>query len=273
MPAKKPKKKVVLSLEDEIINFVRAVEAVSPTHPLWKGEGVDVGRQQLTATDGQCRQVNKIGKKHGCHTCLTRVATDKNQPWIGDHQPPTSLSAKERAALGLAVAVYDGTVKLFPQCDVCSVTQAVTVKRIQAEILRGLQPNLNALGKRLLGIQKPKHTHSIYASSPKVSDAEGQSIQRLGIVHGCHSCGSRYPKDSYHADHCPPVCYTYSHVIRILQYAKDNIDELSDIKITQSFELRPQCPRCSHEQGGKMSKIARWSKTLAQRMNITVYRV
>ena len=72
----------------------------------------------------------------------------------------------------------------------------------------------------------------------------------------------RVPKDAYHADHCPSVCYTYSHVVGIFRYAKRNVAELSKITITQNFVLKPQCPRCSHTQGGQMKEIKSWSKSL-----------
>jgi hypothetical protein len=166
---------------------------------------------------------------------------------------------------------YDGTVVLRPQCDVCSLSQAATVKRVNAEAAKGEKPDLNALGERLLGVGNPKHGHSLPASSSRVSPAEGNLVQTLGTRHGCHSCGTRFPASGYHADHCPPVCYTYSHVIKILEYAKKNVKSLDDVEIPQDFELRPQCPRCSHEQGGKMQAIARWGKELARKLNITVY--
>lgn len=274
MPKMKTEKKPLAfdPLHWEILKFVQMVMSISPTDPDWKGKGVAVTLMQMVASDSQREAVNDIGKLHGCHSCLTPVATDKNQPWIGDHQPPTELSAKARKALGLAEApVYDGSVKLRPQCDVCSVSQAATVKRINAEVAGGKEPNLNALGKRLLGVAKPKHDECINASSAKVSPAEGDSIQRLGEVHGCHSCGTYCPKDAYHADHCPPYCYTRSHVIKILKYAQKNVKSLDKLEIPTEFELRPQCPRCSHEQGGKLREVAGWAKRLAEALGITVY--
>lgn len=262
----------VSTLEDHIIAFVEDVQAVSPTHRRWKGYGVAATRMQMVATDSQREEVNDIGKLHGCHSCLTKVDTDKNQPWIGDHQPPTELSGRARTALGLPDEIYDGTVKLRPQCDVCSISQAPTVKRINTEVASAAVPNLNALGRLLLGTVAPKHAHCINASSSRVSASEGLAIQRLGEVHGCHSCKTLYPKDAYHADHCPAVCYTFSHVIAILQYAKDNVTGCRKIAIGQTFELRPQCPSCSHEQGGKMNELHKRSTMLAKRLGIPVLR-
>lgn len=262
----------VSTIDDDIIAFVEDVQAVSPTHRRWKGYGVAATRMQMVATESQREEVNGIGALHGCHSCLTMVDTDKNQPWIGDHQPPTELSARARTALGLPGEVYDGTVKLRPQCDVCSVSQAGTVKRINTEVAGGAAPNLNALGNRLLGVTAPLHRRCIDASSARVSAPEGLAIQRLGEAHGCHSCKSLYPKDAYHADHCPAVCYTFSHVVAILQHARDNVTGCRKIAVGQNFELRPQCPRCSHEQGGKMNELHKRSTRLAKRLGIPVLR-
>lgn len=258
-------------LHREIIEFVQAVGDIAPTHDDWTGKGVAVTRMDMKASKSQREEVNMIGETHGCHSCLTKVDTDKNQPWIGDHSPPTGLTPKARAVLGLPDEAYDGTVKLRPQCDSCSIAQANTVARINEEVRQGLKPDLNKFGERLLGVIPSKHNKCINASGAKVKPPEGESIQRLGTIYGCHSCGTRYPKDIYHADHCPPVCYTYSHVIRILKYADENIPALKGISIHQDFELRPQCPRCSHEQGGKMKHVADWSKELAKKIGITVY--
>jgi hypothetical protein len=83
-------------LHKKIIQFVEAVQAISPTDPEWKGVGVKVNRMDMTATDSQRTLVDSIGQNHGCHSCLTKVKSDKNQPWIGDHQPPTELNATAR---------------------------------------------------------------------------------------------------------------------------------------------------------------------------------
>jgi hypothetical protein len=38
-----------------------------------------------------------------------------------------------------------------------------------------------------------------------VTQPEGLAIQKEGIAKGCHSCGSRIPSHTYHADHLPPA--------------------------------------------------------------------
>lgn len=264
-----------LPLEEQVELFIEEVARVSPTVGTWSGgKGVHVGRMRMKATESQIEAVNRLGAIHGCHSCGCKVETDKNQPWIGDHQPPTELSKNARRALGLPATIdYDAEeVRLLPQCDECSRAQAVTVKRVNKEVAEGEDPDLNGYGKRLFGIGKQHHTHSIPATGSKVSPAQGYSIQNLGTLHGCHSCNSRYPKDSYHADHNPPVCYTFSHVINILRWAKKNIDKYKDLDIRQDFHLLPQCPRCSHEQGGRMRALSTRATELARKMGFTVYR-
>lgn len=255
----------------EILRFIAEVEAVSPTHPDWKGAGIEANRMELAATESQRKEVNEIGAIHGCHSCLSDVSTDPDQPWIGDHSPPTALSPAARKALNLPDVLYDGTIQLRPQCDACSATQSSLVKRVNSEVAQGLKPNLNKLGEILLGIKPGKHAKGVNATGATVSPAQGDSIQRLGGQYGCHSCGEKFAKDYYHADHNPPVCYTYSHVIAILKYARDNIKACKHIEVSQDFVLKPQCPRCSHEQGGKMRGLSDEARDLAQRMGLAVY--
>lgn len=255
-------------LEKKVMKFISEVASVSPTNSNWKGTDVDCGFNQFKATRAQRDEVNFIGAIHGCHSCLTKVDTDRNQPWIGDHQPPTNLKSSVRQHAGLPENKYDGTVRLYPQCDECS--------REQSGLVNGLNGGtvdidaLDALELSIIGVSLPPDNPKMYvnATSEKVHESQGLSIQRLGTVHGCHSCQTKFPKDIYHADHNPPICYTYSHVQKILQWASN---KGFAVEIPTSFVLRPQCPRCSHAQGGAMKKLKETSKYLATELNIPTY--
>lgn len=261
------------SLEVRVLALLKDVHGLSPTRPEWKGKDVDATWMDFRTTKAQRAEVN-ADRAARCHTCLTDVATDRDQPWIGDHQPPTELSAAARQALGLAALGYGGAVRLFPQCDHCSRTQASLVKRVNRCVAAGTPVVLSASEHNLLRTAQaaPSHGQGIDASSASVSPAQGYLIQGLGTQHGCHSCDARCPKDNYHADHSPPVAYTYSHVISLIRWARTNIRGHDQYKrIPASFVLRPQCPRCSHEQGGKMAAIAARAKELAIEAGFAVY--
>ncbi|MCY2992071.1 MAG: hypothetical protein NTY19_29955 [Planctomycetota bacterium] len=264
-------------LHKAIREFVETLQTVSQSCDGWGGKGVTGRWMEKNAETGHRADVNAFGAKHGCHTCKSFVLTDPNQPWIGDHQPPTGLTLKSRLKLGLPeVAVYDGSVRLRPQCDSCSRKQATAIKRINARAEAGTlkMTDLTEEERHLVGLAPPfSHGFGLYrdvmATNATVNATQGRAIQDLGVLNGCHSCPSWFPADAYHADHCPPFCCTKSWVCSIIEYA--NQHALSDMKIPTEFELRPQCPRCSHEQGGKMKNLDQRARAIAQKLDITVY--
>jgi hypothetical protein len=43
-------------------------------------------------TASEQREINRIGKEHGCHTCGSKDPGTKSGNFVGDHQPPTKLT-------------------------------------------------------------------------------------------------------------------------------------------------------------------------------------
>ncbi|MBV6815769.1 hypothetical protein ACE15N_20205 [Xanthomonas campestris pv. passiflorae] len=231
------------------------------TDPQWTG----VSQNQIKSSINKffadaeiTKQVNIVGYLHGCHTCKTKTATDKDQPWVGDHNPPTNLIHSVRANIGLGGVVGFGL--LFPQCHQCSHRQANIVQFLNngGAYDAGMHANF-------VGLQH-HHNQSIPATSANVSENEGRSVQQLGISYGCHSCGTKYPSANYDADHSPPVLTTYTHFRTLMKL--NNGTYGSD----EEFFFRPQCKRCSTAQGGKCSSLAREAKDLAEILGITVLR-
>jgi hypothetical protein len=108
---------------------------------------------------------------------------------------------------------------------------------------------------------------AIRSSGPKVSTPEGFQIQQLGMRNGCHSDPSHlYPADKYHADHIWPQELCTSYMEAVLNHLN-----LLQHKPTQQ-ELRPQCPRCSGNQGGKLKQIADYAQQYAAQNNIVFYK-
>jgi hypothetical protein len=47
---------------------------------------------------------------------------------------------------------------------------------------------------------------------------------------------------------------------------------IEDIDFDNKLEVRPQCPRCSHRQGGNMSTITKVALAYAKRNGVVVYK-
>ena len=65
------------------------------SHHKWESEDPPllIKRNQFNLTPAMREGAQWIGLKSGCHTCRTHIEIDGDQPWIGDHNPPTKLNA------------------------------------------------------------------------------------------------------------------------------------------------------------------------------------
>merc|ERR1712060_382902 len=95
-------------------------------------------------TPSNLKEIQKFGKKYGCHTCGTKNRVDiitnnsenNSQIFIGDHQPPRAL------VRDIAWPFKDSerkikekldSAKLYPQCNQCSLRQAANVRLVLKE--------------------------------------------------------------------------------------------------------------------------------------------
>jgi hypothetical protein len=256
-------------LEDEI--------ASNESHPLWGGRGIVVRFNQFSLTPKMKADVNEIGRQYGCHTCNTRLENDRDQPWIGDHFPPTELKGHARKALAelSGDTSFTGSSQvLFPQCHACSGQQSALVRKLNtmnySDILRWLRADENELSDALHltsgWTRMQKGQTCIPASGPIVSAVEGQRIQIIGAEKGCHS----HPDHDvaalvYHADHTWPQEFCTSYMDAVMK-------RLNIGNRPAQQELRPQCSRCSGNQGGKLSQIAKKALAYATDNGITFYK-
>lgn len=254
--------------KEDLKRLIEAELARNKTKSGWGGTGVEISLTQFSLTPQQRQQVQDIGNAHGCHTCGTRIGLDPDQPWIGDHYPPTNLPEKMKDGL-----IWDEVVRLRPQCDDCSNKQAGIVYKLRrSKKLKDLSDDeLKLVGcHKYMGgphfcVLKPAKNTSIVSNGPTVSASEGLAIQTLGGKLGCHTCGARFPRAIYHADHAFPqeFCTNYMEVL---------FDHLG-LPWPTKFELRPQCPRCSGNQGGNMRWIAEEAVAYARDvLGIPVYK-
>lgn len=244
----------------------------------WKGKGVVISFNQFSLTSKMKSDCNEQGTAFGCHTCPSHVEIDKDQPWVGDHFPPTELKDYARAALdklfGTKLLVSTKKQILRPQCNDCSNQQAALVRKLNnmtaSEIMKWLEKDEAELQWVLCliqGVEPPNNGNCIMASGAKVSDSEGKAIQLLGVRDGCHSDPThKYPVTKYHADHTWPQEFCTNYMDQVME-------KLGLIKYKpKQQELRPQCPRCSGNQGGKLSQISKLALAFAEANNITFYK-
>lgn len=218
--------------------------------PGWRGDQTSIARHENPVSKDNKRKVRIQGNKHGCHTCLTKIAIDHTQPWIGDHIPPTALPEQFKDMLRDNYPRMSRGTVLYPQCDSCATEQSSLVRAIQAETAMQWTARISAMAntkaERLLTGGRRHVGNSTIATGPAVSKGQSQDIQALGRKKGCHSCGTDLPALKYHADHCPPVVMHMPTVDAIC--AELEID-------LPAYAAKPQCPKCSHQQGGRMSSI------------------
>ena len=244
----------------------------------WGGQGVVIRFNQFSLTPKMKSETNEQGFIHGCHTCDSHLEIDSDQPWVGDHFPPSELRKHARGALD---AVFGGslcsskTQVLRPQCNDCSNRQAALVRRLNTmtanAIVEWLTKDTGECFDVLClirGVDEPKiGKNCIQASGPTVTAEQGKWIQLLGIRDGCHSDPSHtVPATIYHADHTWPQEFCTNYMESILKAMG-----LLKYKPAQQ-ELRPQCPRCSGGQGGKLSQISKVAKVYAKQNGIVSYK-
>jgi hypothetical protein len=253
--------------------FIKSLQGeTGTTLPNWPGRNL-ANPPVASVTDVHAHShlhdaAQALGESHGCHSCLTQIANDKDQPWGADHTPPTGLSPGAREALGFPEEQYGGarSVKLYPQCNACQARQPEVIRRLNAD-----PANLKECDEKLIGLLHHKRgAGSVNASGRGVSTIESLLVKDLGKRDGCHSCGTQFPASTWHADHDPPTICAFSHVITLQKiYAK--VFEKSYTEPTH-YHLRPQCPRCSASQGGRSSALARRARELAELIGIKVLR-
>ena len=250
---------------------------LNQTHRGWIGKTkkirgkllrVRIRANQFKALPHHKETVNQMGRIFGCHTCLTHAHRDRNQPWIGDHIPPTELKEGVRDWICEQKGRSKGTQVLFPQCHRCSSQQAAKVRFLNS--LTTEEAKLRIQGDQNLYnlVVSPKTIttkNCIPATGRRVSVPEGKKIQKIGVRDGCHSCGTLYPAPDYDADHIIPVEFCTSYMPKVLKSIGYRLTD-------DDYQLRPQCKRCSSHQGGKMSAIRKLGVEYARRKGIECYK-
>lgn len=216
--------------------------------------------------------IQQLGDSFGGHTCGTFIATDPNQPWTGDHLPPTELKDTLRQDVEKHLKIKRKAQYLAPQCTKCSSQQAALVKRLNSMSTQQARQYLNNHpDERNLIRSRDSHkfaigTNCIWATGSKVTQSQGRQIQQMGEKKGCHSCGGWYPASIYIADHIVPQEFVTTYMEQVFKAL--GITEID----WDNLELRPQCPRCSTRQGGNLSHITKQALDFAQSTGITVYK-
>lgn len=239
------------------------LEELEQTDPDWGGTAVEIGRYEDPVNSSLKELVQAEGADHGCHTCLEIVSLDTDQPWIGDHIPPTQLSSASLRALGYATPPKPAR-RLYAQCDRCAEKQSILVKRLNILAGKALEKEIATLSPKQMAMLKGGVGHkNVPSHGPRVSEAEGKHVQSIGVRDGCHCCGRPYPKRKYHADHCPPVLLHMPSAQKIMQAV--------GIPAPTAYYAKPQCPRCSHGQGGALSSLKVTLSKMADELGMPNY--
>jgi hypothetical protein len=257
--------------------------ASSSTSPKWKGgdRGVEVDENvyrfdkstiEYRYPDITTTINDELGKPYGCHTCNWKVEKDRDQPWVGDHIPPTELCPLAREILACATTTY-----LFPQCGDCAEKQSALVRKLnnmtRAELnafendLDESSPEYRLIngGKAPIEDDEDDDWNCVASTGSRVKPHQGLSIQGLGTRQYCHSCGSKYPVSRYIADHVFPKAFVTSGMKSLFLQL--------EIPWPTKFVLRPQCKRCSTNQGGHVGSIVTAAREYAKTLGIVIYEV
>jgi hypothetical protein len=76
-------------------------------------EWITAPRTNRKLTRAEQEEINRIGRKFGCHRCGTKIPGTKKGNYVGDHQIPTSLGVPTR---------------IYPHCLFCSNSQGGIVR-------------------------------------------------------------------------------------------------------------------------------------------------
>ena len=120
-PTWKPRPSLHETVEGEIAANNGARREAETRYRELQGMGIGPGRFAVESqpargsgrnwTAEEIRENNRIGRKHGCHTCGTRDPGQASGNFVRDHQHPNALILDGRAQ------------RIFPQCIVCSRKQ------------------------------------------------------------------------------------------------------------------------------------------------------
>jgi hypothetical protein len=151
------------------------------TNPDWPGDGykdgeVPIHSAQFKALPEHREAIQVAGKTYGCHTCLTKIAADRNQPWTGDHNPPTKLTLSTKEDL---FEDWDGETNLLAQCDTCSNLQASLVNKLN--VVEDPVTYLNTLSEVEQDIILGGRESKIAATRATVTPPQGLAIQKEGM--------------------------------------------------------------------------------------------
>lgn len=252
--------------------FIQAVEfEYNSSNPTWIANArssliyeVLTVSNRFGANATERAHIQNLGRAFGCHTCNRKIEHTITS-YIVDHIPPKQIMG-------------DGGIncryRYFAHCDKCASKQSDLVRRCcEARTTQyrryrdtvksvGRTPNAsdltNAKGElRRLGMTDitqrkllcgGRFKNSIPGRYGPPTQAERDQVNQIGRAHGCHSCGTKLPLSTYHADHCPPLEFGMTAWFPRLM-------EKLGHPMPLRWSFRPQCPDCSHKQGVRCRKL------------------
>lgn len=254
--------------------FIDAVEAeYNPSHPNWIAKihppllyEVSTVSNRFVASATERDHIQNLGRAYGCHTCDSMIEHTPPR-YIVDHIPPKEIMG------------FDGDrcqYRYFAHCDHCAAEQTALVRRCSMTFTpkdRKYRDAIRSVGRELtknrltnakvqlqaIGMMDPKQRkllcggrfeRSIPGRYGDLNKAERDRVNQIGRAYGCHSCSTRVPMSTYHADHCPPREFGMTAWFPALMQKLNH-------PMPQQWSFRPQCPDCSHKQGVRCRKLVK----------------
>lgn len=245
--------------------------------PLPNPRSVPCGRTDWVANATQRDLVQLMGAAYGCHTCNLFIAATP-QHFIVDHIPPRGFFP-DPCAPGISYLFY-------PHCDECAVEQAALVSGASVALVTKMRAWAGAPGAlaatrawlaghgytlRQIALLTGGAGPSVPGHGGIPSAADRRDINTLPGPISCHSCGRAQASFIYHADHNPPVEFGLTSWFGTLIDALPRPDATADAigaALGQAF-FRPQCPSCSHQQGGRCQALATQAAALMETVGRT----
>lgn len=236
---------------------------------------VPCGKSDWVANSTQRELVQNMGESYGCHTCNKPIVSTP-QNFIADHIPPRGIFNNP-----LEPRI---TYRFYAHCDFCAnkqATQVVSANAIPAvkQEMRNWagDPHRTTAMREFLKVNgySDYNIHLLtgkhdapsmpgHGNAPRDSDRAG--VNALAPTVTCHSCGRGQASYFYHADHNPPVEFAMTHWFpEFIEHLLKTEHAIVAAKIKEKINgpfFRPQCPSCSHGQGGRCAALATRSQEL-----------
>ncbi len=254
------------------------------TNPNWlesiphgNANHVPCAGNDFVANATQRQLIQQMGEAYGCHTCNRRIA-DTPQNFIVDHIPPRGFFENPTQS--------SISYRFYPHCDKCAAVQAALVSSASTALIqkmnqwagnpltRGAMRTWlaeNGCSAKQIDLLTGGAGNSITGHGGLPTSTDRTNINRLPGTIVCHTCQSPQASHIYHADHNPPVEFAMTNWFpTLINTLATTVPAAAQIQAALGNRFfRPQCPYCSHRQGGRCQGLVVQAVELIQGLQTT----